>query len=291
MTTSTRTNVTYSTTSTVTDSNLRALLQPFYATLDDIGYFPRSADTGQLNPATVTYSSMSSVLTDEAVFDMRYLDDDLHATAPIYLKTCWTRQGSALQVNLVLGTATDGAGNFVGSSFRVSRGQSNISSATGITGATGGEGYAGVFSNLASSTKSNFAHFGFFLCRTTDAAGEPNSDGVLLYEWDSGRALLCHRLLNGTWTIRTYADYAFIPGARTTSHAPSEALNVYRHWYPNPEPKINPYCLTVHASEVAHGSTFTADPIVGQTREFMRVSVFDASTTAPTTSVLAVPWS
>ena len=92
------------------DANFRAWGLALSNALTNLG-IPKSADTGQVNWATVTAPSGSY-----PGFEIRYLNDSLHSTYPIYIKIEYGSSSTNTRPGLrfSFSRATDGAGGLVG---------------------------------------------------------------------------------------------------------------------------------------------------------------------------------
>lgn len=111
---------TYTTTSTYfcdTDAEFRALIVIFLASLTGCGW-TQTADTGQVNTATVTYPAGNSQDATSGSW-LGYMDDSLHATTPIYMKVTFGRGGAAGSFRVVFSfslTGTNGTGTLLNGS-------------------------------------------------------------------------------------------------------------------------------------------------------------------------------
>lgn len=95
-----------------TDANFRAWINVWHTLLTTVGGWVQTADTGQINFATATRPTLVNEKRGYALYAM---NDSLQATKPIILKLAF---GSGAAANtpgvwFSIGTATDGAGNFI----------------------------------------------------------------------------------------------------------------------------------------------------------------------------------
>lgn len=279
--------------STPTTAAYSNFVAAYCAALTDVG-FPRTADTGQFDLAAMPAWTSLGNSAGTGIYEVRYLNDDLHSTFPVYMKIAWYRSSSTptyLRPSFTIGLGTDGAG---GLSNTATFAPSN--SPTGgycSIGSVAGPGYAGVFPDLRAAVNVEASSTGFFITRTTDASGQPTSEGVMVYFRDSSTSAYMRRFRNltGTWVAPTRPDYTFVPGARTNSHDPGQTFNVYRHLFSvSQDMRVSPFAVGVHLSEIGAGVTFAAEPVAGQNRTYMRIPWAYASANALTTTGMAVIW-
>lgn len=278
-------------TAPATDAALRDHLTTVGNALDAVG-FVRTTDSGQFNPATVLRADVPTSGSAESFYEVRYLDDSLHSTAPIIIKISYYAN-SLLSMNFRVGMVTNGSGTFVGPSSFVDGGFSAYSSATVAFYATGGEGYTGFWLPVSRG------EYGMFIARTADQNGDPTAGGFRVYYRSYGSTsydikTVDYRADTRTFTLKAQPDYTFVPQGRLSSLNPSAALDVYRHYSALPDPRVCPYAVTVHKVEHTAGVTFTTDPIQGQVHTFMPVMQWHgADACYPTTSrdnIMAVRW-
>jgi len=141
----------------------------------------RTADTGQINPATVTIPT--TVNTDVGYSVWRF-SDALQSVAPIFIKLMYRRgsNGQSLGAKWTIGTATDGSGNFVGASM-----ESSALSGISQTAATPtydnyythSSGFFGIAHFVGIAT-GNTSPFTVFVQRTVDNNGAPTAEGVVM---------------------------------------------------------------------------------------------------------------
>lgn len=253
-------------TSPVTDADLQEHLTTVGNALDAVGLV-RTTDSGQFDPSTALRASVPASSSSEAFYELRYLNDSLAGTAPVLVKIAYYAN-SLLTMNFRVGTATNGAGTFVGASYFV-EGKTANSSSTVPFYATGGEGYAGFWLPVSRGD------YGLFIARVTDHNGDPTGEGFRVYHRSLGSsydlATVDYRDDIRAMSYKTAPDYTFVPQGRLSSLNPSAALDVYRHYSALPDPRVCPYAVTVHKSEHTEGVTFTTDPIQGQVHTFMPV--------------------
>lgn len=163
------------------DATFRAWGKDISDALDAIG-FSKTADTGQVNWATVTRPG-----TATTVYEIRYMNDSLHGACPLYLKIEYGTGSAADRpiVFITVGTKTDGAGTLGGTMIHA-RTQSGGSVAGASTVRNGAACMASGTMALAFSydTASPAIDCGFGISRTCDPNGTPNANGA--YVWIAG---------------------------------------------------------------------------------------------------------
>lgn len=104
------TNLTQS--ATITDSEFRAIVD-FIANTLQSGGVTKTADSGQINTATVTWPALNSTI---AGYEIRQFTDALAGTDPVKIKISYGRGGAAGQFAMwfEVGTGSDGSGNITG---------------------------------------------------------------------------------------------------------------------------------------------------------------------------------
>lgn len=146
----------------------------------------KTADTGQINWATVTRPTTST----DGGYEIYYLNDSIHGTSPIYLRVGYgTGAGSSQpRIQLTVGTGTNGAGTLTGTcltSAAICTLSANGNATVDPSYFCVNTGFVGVA--LAQNTAGRPGG-GFFICRTCDADGTPNSKGAVVV-WFSGGVL------------------------------------------------------------------------------------------------------
>lgn len=233
--------------------------------------FPKSADTGQINWATVTKSGTAGVY---AGYEIRYLNDSLHGTFPIYLKIEYGNGASSAvypSIRVSASSGTNGAGTLTGISFSAATILTNdqpVVAGSRWSGAVTRSGYAAFFWKRGWDG-SGSPHFA--ICRTTDSSGTPTALGVSLYIGGNGGTI--------SWRI-TYIDtigtadseqygYALYPGI--TGSLVSGAPQVIRHFNMTPEIQCVPFLLSYSDTEIGDLSTFTATPVGATQRTYLAI--------------------
>lgn len=137
----------------------------------------KTGDTGQIDWGTVIRPAANTA----AGYEIFRMNDSLQATAPVYLKLEYgiggTTNGASVWVTI--GSATDGAGNFLGATSTRSQNGQTASSTAGswICYVSGASNRLAFFQVGVGATTS----FGISIERTKDAAGADTADGVLYF--------------------------------------------------------------------------------------------------------------
>jgi len=249
----------------VTDESLRALLTAFYAALET-GPMTLASDTGQIDETTITAASVTTSQT--AHYKIHYLNDSLHGTAPIYVKTNWFvfNAGGYLRYAVTVGTGSDGAGNITGIQVTMNSilSQYSVDKPTVPVIGSGGEGYASVFVDPGGDDQSAAYSLGIF--RTTDSTDDPTDEGVFVYFYKVGDELpigLVSALDFKEWqVIAESQDYSFLYGDlyRGVNYA------VEKDYAPVVFPlareyRVVPHLVTCYHAERTYGTTFAATPL------------------------------
>lgn len=153
----------------------------------------KTADTGQMNTATITYPGAST----SAGYEIRRFDDPLQTSYPIYIR--WEPYRSGVVTNQVairfrFGTGTDGAGNLTNEWAAFNYTSSAIITLEAVLGVLGGtrpvwasgaqsasEARASLI--YAPDPTTDLASNGLHMVvqRTVDANGAPTGDGFFAY--------------------------------------------------------------------------------------------------------------
>lgn len=267
--------------------------------LDEIGFI-RSADTGQFDVAAI---SSVPALGTSPLYEIRYLNDALHAVAPIYVRLEYGTRGTATPyVGVTVGTGTDGAGGITGvfGSF----GPQRVTTTVSGTGAPPYQCYACMvegavwfsFADLrmGAGTTSHPALFSLVIARTTDATGAPTSDGAAAYftrqAWDNfspstrsfknawgaaagGYTGSGSRGFGGNDTANTGLPWAFAPMNITSSSDSEGRKQVIPHILPFPELRVMQQIASILPGDgIAHGTQFEAALVGAEPRNYIVVS-------------------
>lgn len=230
--------------------------------------FIKSADTGQINWATVNRPGVGA----SAGYEIRYLNDSLHASAPIYVKLEFsTGLGGAAYPNMFItvGTGTNGSGTITGVIMPRTENiggyyalDSTVSSYQTHCCMVDGCAW---FVLKADSKSSAYPVAFFSVHRTEDSSGTPTAQGAVVYMNYLGAYAYVWAYEFTTGFNYTYASiqssYTFMPGdlwTLGTIHAgvPGD-YQVARHYCAMP--LVTPISTIVSMSQtdgVALGATF-----------------------------------
>lgn len=198
---------------TITDAEFRAMYS-FIANCLEAGGIARTADTGQVNLATMTFPGTNDAA---AGYEIRAFSDALQATVPIYLKLEPARWYSAnvMGFYITIGTGSDGAGNITG--VKWARQLYVINNATIVTGA---KNYVSAGTNRFAFTIGTAIANGmmFSLERTKDLAKAPTGDGLIMFFAQNSEAFLGGQYIpfTGSTPPRETVGSCFPPTQQTT---------------------------------------------------------------------------
>lgn len=239
----------------------------------------KAGDTGQINWATATRPGTNSF----AGYEMYYLNDSAHSTAPLYIKFEYGTQSNATRgaIAISVGTGSDGAGNLISEFFRTSGGGTNTGHnqtdphPTYVCAADGAFWFAFKVGSMGTSVN----HF-FFLARTVGSDGEPSGEGFTVvanftgtnvsraasppfavYRYDSATPLLFESSTN-RYTL------SLVWGSVSSSLVVSSP-QVYKHYTLTPRVRPNPYILTVLPAEIGVNAQFEARVVAGKSRNYI----------------------
>jgi hypothetical protein len=204
-----------------------------------------------------------STLTGTGIY---YLNDSLHATTPLYVKSIWTKAaystGNGFTWTVALGSSPTGPwGTAVNAA---ATGTSSTTAAVRIID-TSGEGYAGVF--IPDSTVST-QEYCFMLSRPVNQTNSTVlSNGGFLY----GVGADVRRYSKTYSAFSTYAQPTWAPNNSTSSN-PSVALDVYRVWVElDGQMYCDPNLVAVHKAEHSFGRPFSVTPVT-TSRTYMPIN-------------------
>jgi hypothetical protein len=230
---------------------------------------PKSADTGQVDWTTNNIPTTAGTPR----YEIRYLNDSLHATSPIYFKLEWdneTAGGTIPYMFLTVGTGSDGAGTLTGdvtARVAISIGEllsSNVTArASYLCGISGylGLSYKRYAQHNGGSAPMGFSFFA--ISRFRDASGTPIDGGFYVY-YSSGANHNVYRYTVNT-TLNTVSDdgnaICFFPGAVGAPTLVGGEAQVMRHFGMQPTVTCVPDFLSYLSTEIGTTSTFTATPV------------------------------
>lgn len=244
------------------NANFRAWGLELSGALTTVG-FPKSADTGQINWATV---NMPMAANTVAGYEIRYLNDSLHGSKPIYLKIEYGTINTSLQrlgIWVSAASATNGSGTLSGTTY-LTRRQIIRDDVSGLqvgnypTYVCALPGYL-AFAFKRRAKQGNLGTSFFSLCRTCDSAGVPTSSGFYFYYNNETTADL-ERTTYITSEVNDTSLFCLFPGAATTTQIGAD-VQAIKHFGYTPEIKVIPFFLSYLESEIGSESTFTATPV------------------------------
>jgi hypothetical protein len=280
-------------------ANTRTALTQIKTTLTSANWV-QTADTGQLDQTTLTWTSTASAVYGYWIF---YLNDSLHATYPLYMKVYfWNSGTSAIEMLASFGFATDGAGNFTGNKYPAAGngihagggGYSTFAFGRGTTypvAACGGDGFSFINHMMVAASVSEGFLFG--VCREFNpSTGAPTGGNFTVYVKDSGTTysvINYNRSLNTAWYVAGGMGVAFNPYERTISQS-AATTDLIRHYAAMPTSSTTPNFIVIpsilgyNTAEIAYNTTFTAQPLAGgsprtyYTSQIVRSSFSNATT-------------
>jgi hypothetical protein len=267
-----------------TDAEFRTWGSEFSAKLLAVG-LTQTADTGQINWTTVTRPGVNT----DGGYEVWRFSDAAHATAPIFLKFHYGTGAAATtpRIRVEVGTASNGSGTLSGTGSGTIVGGNHCPSTGGAGSATATNSYmcytSGFFGYVWKLT--NFCQGCFYICRTCDATGAPDTYGYQLWSYgsQSGTAgnSTNYRLVRFADTgtviyslvgVATAPMLALAPGYPSPTTTPAGDRQAYIIWggFPDMRPMfgVNAYLGT----EFSAGSTFTTAMVGSSTRTFLATS-------------------
>ncbi len=231
----------------------------------------RTADTGQINWGTVLRPAANA----SAGFEIFRFDDPLQATRPIFIRINYFTSSTATNpfLQISTGQGTDGAGaltSVMTGNVNVLGGGGPANTATVsyacMNAALGGFFFAGWLGSRSGVVPNAAFTFGIF--RSLDDNGAPTGDGFTLYFAGNGP------LTSVSWSWLTNSglnsgqSYTIVPGNIASSSFGTD-IQAYRHYMSYPIIRPLAGLVTVFASEITRGSTFTATILGATARTYL----------------------
>jgi len=241
--------------------------------------FPKSADTGQIDWATVARPAVNTA----GGYEIRYLDDSLHATKPCYVKIEYGTAASATipQMWLTAGSGTNGSGTISGVMWTrqavCMQAVANIGSfPTFVCVKPGYVAAAVARGGQGSSTGTAF----FSVARMCDAAGDPTDVGFhFLFSAGGSSSAPLNRKSYVTTEVNDVANVCLFPGGDTTTIVGSD-VQVMRHFGFQPTIRCVPFYLGYLVSEIGNEATFVATPVGVTSRTYIALGGSNTSSPA-----------
>lgn len=255
------------------DATFRTWGSELAAKLAAIGLV-QTADTGQINWVTVTRPAANT----DGGYEIYYLNDSLHATAPIYIKFYYGSgtTNSRPRVRVEIGTGTNGSGTITGTA-KTAVIQLNIANSS-TPGATAQLSYAcAVDGHLGIAWKIGDLNHSFLLIvtRTCDGDGTLTATGCQVI-WSTGNGYGSNQCLRFAATAAAYTVvyqfWTIIPGQVSSSLTASGDNQVYLGWMHTPTVGPNFSACHVVRAEYASGVTFSVALVGASARTYLSVS-------------------
>lgn len=259
------------------DADFRSWGGALSTQLQAMAKLTKTADTGQINWATATRAAAQS----DAGYEVYYLNDAMHATAPLYIKIYYGTGVSAggPRLRFEIGTGSNGSGTITGAgagtyvyanySYSAS---TSTPTYTNYLCVTEGHFFLNVWKNAAFQGM-------ICICRTTDGTGTPNGDGVCWKAYGNAssnspttRYSGGSQIFTGTPAIvnisaltSSYSN-VYIPFGLTAAESvlPSGDYQAWVAWEAFPDMRPIMQQCAVYATHVPDGTTFTTT-LVGTT--------------------------
>ncbi len=238
-----------------------------------------AGDTGQINWASVNRPANLTA----AGYEIRYLNDSLHATKPCYIKIEFGTDNSTdwPAFWITVASATNGAGTVAGTTYFARR-----LITRGFAPSTGNystfccvlEGYIALVSWLGAKEDAPK----FVLCRTTDSMGNITTDGFYLYY--ANTSLLDRNTYITTETTDVNKTCLF-PGNLPTVYIGTDT-QLFRHFgfVANYETQCIPFVLTFLNNDLGALTIFSTTPVGSTSRTYL---AFSGTATGIVSSVVA----
>ncbi len=227
-----------------------------------------TADTGQIDFATVVRPAANTA----GGYKMYRFDDSLQATAPIFIKIEYGT-GSAVanpMAWITVGISTNGAGT-LGATLLTTRNTFFRTSAplsaviTYPTFVCSIAGYVGLGFKRGALTLQGYG--GFHVCRSCDASGAPNADGVQVYFCTANTTGYSTQMLRfSPAVLRTPSNsnaYCLVADYLSADTSTASGLDIqhYKHYASWPRMRCNPFLLAGYILDTPLDTEFTATPV------------------------------
>lgn len=247
------------------DANFRIWGKEISDQLQAMSGLVKTSDTGQINWTTVTRPGSST----DAGYEIYYLNDSLHGTAPIYFRIDYGTNSAttAPRVKLTVGTSTNGAGTIGGiaTAARTWNGNNVSTSSAYASYLCVVAGFVGLGWKVdVSATWGGF----FAICRSCDADGTPNIKAAHV-SWGASGSNIAHQTLRfestaAAQTLDTAGHVSMAPGGVTTGFVSGTTYQVYQCWMNAPDVRPIFGMCAVFQGDFGVGSTLSV-ALVGTT--------------------------
>jgi hypothetical protein len=257
------------------DAGFRAWVAEFITLLGTGGALVQTADTGQINTATVN----RPVGIGNAGYAVFRFDDSLQSTAPYFFRFDFGTGTSTNipRIQLTIGTGSNGSGTITGSIFSVATIGANMApTSVAVAYPSYACGHAGTIGIAFKQGSSGNAHLYVGFHRVRSTSGTQTGEGLIFVVNNEGSSL------NSVASMRVFRiagsvtyggssanSFCLIP-LLVTSSAPSGGdPRFYRHFCSIPDQRPMLESGTVMTSEAAAGSTFPARPFGASDRTYL----------------------
>lgn len=265
------------------DADFRAWGSNMSGAFDAMVKFPKAADSGQINWATVTRPGVNTA----AGYEIRYLNDSLNATAPLFVKIEYGTDNIATRptIWITVGKGSNGAGTITGillNRFKCTQSADPNTTSPWPSYFCCVDGFIGM---LYRSGACLYGLMSFIIQRTVDDTGTPNADGIAIFLNRNDQANYGARMVVYNYATGYSADsgssvggtpsYVFRPfGIAATQYGPSSEYQALRHWIILP--LIRPLLLTCSTGitdNLTPGTTFQAAPVGTTLRTYIQLPI------------------
>lgn len=253
-----------------TDAEFRAWGSALAASLATAGLV-QTADTGQINWATVTRTASTNVAQG---YEIYRFNDALQGTYPLFLKIEYGTGGSTTGPGmwLTVGTGTNGAGTLTGTaSTRVTLHGNNAPASTVTAYPTYvcvKNGYVGVILKAGGLSSTPNAICFFAVARTVDDTGAETGDGYTVFRRNTTQMGAQSVSVSNATSFTESTFYSVVHMAPTSSLVGSDK-QVYKCY--TIQPRVRPVLqmATVIATEYPSATSFTATLVGATARTYL----------------------
>jgi hypothetical protein len=272
------------------DATFRTWVADLLAALDAMPDITRTADTGQINTATVTRPAVNT----SAGYAMYRFNDALQATSPVFLRIDFGTAAAAgcPKMWATVGGSTNGAGVIGNTIFAYTGiGPNNSAAAAPVTTTN----FPTYICTLPGYLFFSFKDQGYtsywpltvgILClsRSHDATGANTGEGVVMMTRYAPNSNVVIGLFLYSYKYSVNRQYLGVNGTEiytliiggVTSSLVAGVPQVYKCFYPMPEWRTYQYALQYLGPEFPTGVTFTEN-VAGVTRTYLPLDSMGAS--------------
>lgn len=249
------------------DADFQAWVTAVHNAIAALGGVVQTADTGQINPATVTRPGTNT----SAGYEIWRFNDALQAIAPFFIKLEYGIGGTATHPSmwLTVGTGTDGAGTLTGNVSTRTQIGSGTPTGSEQLALTGDAGRLSIF-HRRSVTGGVFLH----VERPRDENGAVVSDGCIVALWTTSPGVGYQFVPSPSRTgISVPAVQTSAPCVSFTGGTSNDGTNVavsQHHVFFGKQRFLN--IVTVNASDLTSLSTASVS-VLGVTRTYLPLGI------------------